>query len=69
MLISGFLMYKVSVFGVYIRKTLQHRAGAKRRPDAWCDIGAARPKIRRGKNLREEGSFPDLGDTVREAGA
>src|SRR5215216_927317 len=44
-------------------------AGQSEGPDAWCDVGAARPKIRCGTDLRGKGSFPDLGDTVCEAGA
>jgi hypothetical protein len=39
-------------------------------PDAWCDSwsGPAKEKTRDGPE-GGEGSFPDLGDTVREAGA
>jgi hypothetical protein len=54
---------------MYIRTTLRHRTGAKRRPDAWCDVGAARPKIRRGTDLwGEKDPFPILGTLYAKRG-
>jgi hypothetical protein len=43
-------------------------AGQSEGPDAWCDSwsGPAKDKMRDGSE--GTGSFPDLGDTVREAG-
>jgi len=39
-------------------------------PGAWCDVGAARPERSYGSGPRGgEGSFPDLGVTVRGTGS
>ena len=62
------LIYKVSVFGVYIRNTFQHGTGAMLRPGP--DVMLERPGLREdaGRTRGEKDPFPILGTLYARRG-